>query len=116
LYLTLWLSYHEIFPEHGVALLLRIISGIRESELLVIYLYERIFQKWFELVAPGSASKTMPVMKDVIEALKADSETVDVKVMVGGAPLTQEYADSIGAKGYAPDASSAVALAKELLA
>jgi len=36
--------------------------------------------------------------------------------MVGGAPLTQEYADSIGAKGYAPDASSAVALAKELLA
>jgi len=59
---------------------------------------------------------TMPVMKDIIEALKADSETADVKVMVGGAPLTQEYADSIGAKGYAPDASSAVDLAKELLA
>lgn len=59
---------------------------------------------------------TMPSMKDVIEALKADSETADVKVMVGGAPLTQEYADSIGAKGYAPDASSAVDLAKELLA
>jgi 5-methyltetrahydrofolate--homocysteine methyltransferase len=59
---------------------------------------------------------TMPVMKDVIGALKADSATKDVKVMVGGAPLTQEYADSIGASGYAPDASSAVDLAKEMLA
>ena len=58
---------------------------------------------------------TMPVMKDVIEALNADSATSDVKVMVGGAPLTQEYADSIGAAGYAPDASSAVDLAKALL-
>ena len=59
---------------------------------------------------------TMPAMKDVIGALKADSATKDVKVMVGGAPLTQEYADSIGASGYAPDASSAVDLAKEMLA
>lgn len=59
---------------------------------------------------------TMPSMKDVISALKADSATQDVKVMVGGAPLTQEYADSIGASGYAPDASSAVDLAKEMLA
>jgi 5-methyltetrahydrofolate--homocysteine methyltransferase len=58
---------------------------------------------------------TMPVMKDVIAILKADSATADVKVMVGGAPLTQEYADSIGAKGYAPDASSAVDLALKLL-
>jgi len=59
---------------------------------------------------------TMPVMKDVISALKADSATQGVKVMVGGAQLTQEYADSIGASGYAPDASSAVDLAKEMLA
>jgi len=58
---------------------------------------------------------TMPVMKDVINALKADPSTKNVKVMVGGAPLTQEYADSIGAAGYAPDASSAVDLAKQLL-
>jgi len=57
---------------------------------------------------------TMPVMKDVIAMLKTDSITADVKVMVGGAPLTQEYADSIGAKGYAPDASSAVDLALKL--
>ena len=58
---------------------------------------------------------TMPVMKDVIAILKTDSTTADVKVMVGGAPLTQEYADSIGANGYAPDASSAVDLATKLL-
>jgi len=58
---------------------------------------------------------TMPSMKDVIIALKADAATKDVKVMVGGAPLTQEYADSIGANGYAPDASSAVDVAKKLI-
>ena len=58
---------------------------------------------------------TMPAMKEVIEAIKADGATKDVKVMVGGAPLTQEYADSIGAAGYAADASSAVDLAGELI-
>ncbi|GAI14004.1 unnamed protein product, partial [marine sediment metagenome] len=58
---------------------------------------------------------TMPSMKEVIDALKADQETAGTKVMVGGAPLTQKYADSIGANGYAPDASSAVDLASELL-
>jgi 5-methyltetrahydrofolate--homocysteine methyltransferase len=58
---------------------------------------------------------TMPVMKDVIAALKADNATAGTKVMVGGAPLTQEYADSIGAAGYAPDASSAVDLAAKLM-
>lgn len=58
---------------------------------------------------------TMTGMKTVIDTLKADKETAGVKVMVGGAPLTQEYADSIGAAGYAPDASSAVDLANELL-
>jgi 5-methyltetrahydrofolate--homocysteine methyltransferase len=58
---------------------------------------------------------TMPGMKEVIEAVKADSEMSAVKIMVGGAPLTQEYADSIGADGYAPDASSAVDLANEFM-
>ena len=38
-----------------------------------------------------------------------------VKILVGGAPVTQEYADIVGADGYAPDASSAVRLTKELL-
>ena len=58
---------------------------------------------------------TMPGMKEIIDALKADSETSDTKIMVGGAPLTQEYADSIGADGYAPDAASAVDLADNLI-
>lgn len=58
---------------------------------------------------------TMTGMKTVIDTLKADKETADVKVMVGGAPLNQEYADSIGADGYAPDASGAVDLASGLL-
>lgn len=58
---------------------------------------------------------TMPAMKDVIDALKADNETSNVKVMIGGAPITQEYADLIGAAGYAPDASSSVDLADKLL-
>lgn len=58
---------------------------------------------------------TMPAMKDVIDTLKANKDTSSVKVMVGGAPLTQEYADSIGANGYAPDAASAVDLASDLL-
>jgi len=56
---------------------------------------------------------TMTAMESVIEAVRA-SDGKSIKVMVGGAPLTQEYAYSIGADGYAPDASSAVDLAKKL--
>ena len=58
---------------------------------------------------------TMPSMKETIEALKRAGIRDKVKVMVGGAPLTQEYADEIGADGYAPDAASAIDKAKELL-
>ncbi|MDD5658482.1 MAG: corrinoid protein [Actinomycetota bacterium] len=58
---------------------------------------------------------TMPSMKEVIEALRKDSVTKEIKVIIGGAPVTQEYADSIGADGYAPDASSAVDISEELL-
>ncbi len=58
---------------------------------------------------------TMEGMKDVVEAVRSDSSTKNTRIMVGGAPLTQEYADSIGADGYAPDASSAVDLANQLL-
>ncbi|HID06704.1 MAG TPA: cobalamin-binding protein [Armatimonadetes bacterium] len=59
---------------------------------------------------------TMPAMKDTIEALKQAGIRDQVVVMIGGAPVTQEYADSIGADGYAPDAATAVDKAKELLA
>ena len=58
---------------------------------------------------------TMVSMKDIIKALKEASPDGKIKVMIGGAPLTQSYADEIGADGYAPDAASAVAEAKKLL-
>ncbi len=58
---------------------------------------------------------TMPAMKDTIEALKSEGERDKVKIMIGGAPVTQNYCDEIGADGYAPDAASAVDKAKELL-
>lgn len=58
---------------------------------------------------------TMLAMKDVIVSLNGSSLKGRVKVMVGGAPITQDYADEIGADGYAPDAASAADKAKELL-
>jgi 5-methyltetrahydrofolate--homocysteine methyltransferase len=59
---------------------------------------------------------TMGEMSNVIEALKREGLREMVKVVVGGAPISQEYAERIGADGYAPDAVAAVQLAKELLA
>ena len=53
-------------------------------------------------------------MKDVVKAAQ-ETGLDNLKVMIGGAPLTQSYADEIGANGYAPDAASAVDKAKELL-
>ncbi|RKY30864.1 MAG: cobalamin-binding protein [Candidatus Omnitrophota bacterium] len=58
---------------------------------------------------------TMVVMKDVIEALKSAGMRDKVKIIVGGAPVTQKFAEEIGADGYAPDAASAVDKVKELL-
>jgi len=58
---------------------------------------------------------TMPNMKTTIDAIMAAGIRDTVKVMVGGAPLTQNYADEIGADGYAPDAASAVDTANTLL-
>src|SRR5919198_340739 len=59
---------------------------------------------------------TMPMFKANINALQKAGMRDDVIVMVGGAPVTQEYADAVGADGYSADASSAVKKAKELLA
>jgi 5-methyltetrahydrofolate--homocysteine methyltransferase len=56
---------------------------------------------------------TMPQMPEVVKAVKASG--LAVKTMIGGAPVTQGYADEIGADGYAPDAASAVDKAMELL-
>lgn len=57
---------------------------------------------------------TMPGMEKTIKALQQAG--VKAKVMVGGAPVTQTFADKIGAQGYAPDAASAVDTAKKLVA
>lgn len=59
---------------------------------------------------------TMPAMKDIIELLEEEELRDKVKVIIGGAPVSREYADEIGADGYAPDAGSAVELCKQLLA
>ena len=58
---------------------------------------------------------TMPAMKETILALSDAGIRSDVCVMIGGAPVTQNYANEIGADGYAPDAASAVDQAKVLL-
>ena len=57
---------------------------------------------------------TMPAMKEVIDALKEGNLRDQVKVVIGGAPVTQAYADEIGADGYAADAALAVELCKEI--
>lgn len=58
---------------------------------------------------------TMVGMTDVITALERAGLRDKVRVMIGGAPVTQEFADEIGAEGYAPDAASAVDKARELI-
>ena len=59
---------------------------------------------------------TMPMFKANINALEKAGLRDQVVVMVGGAPVTQEYADAVGADGYAADASTAVRRAKDLIA
>jgi len=58
---------------------------------------------------------TMRNQKSVVEALEKAGLRAQVKIMVGGAPVTRRWADEIGADGYAKDAMSAVALARELM-
>jgi 5-methyltetrahydrofolate--homocysteine methyltransferase len=59
---------------------------------------------------------TMTQMKAVIEGLKAAGVRNQVRVIIGGAPITQQYADEIGADGYSDNASGAVGLARKLVA
>ena len=56
----------------------------------------------------------MPSMEKTLKAIKAAG--LGVKIMIGGAPVTQSYADKIGADGYAADAATAVDVAKQLIA
>jgi len=57
---------------------------------------------------------TMPAMRETVAAVKATGK--NFKIVIGGAPVTQTYADEVGADGYSPDAASAVDLAKSVLA
>ena len=59
---------------------------------------------------------TMPQIKDVIEGLEKTQLRHTVKIIIGGAPVNQKFADDAGADGYAQDAGDAVALTKKLLA
>ena len=60
-------------------------------------------------------STTRAGMGGIIQDIRASELNYKIKVMVGGAPVTQDFADAIGADGYAPDAGLAVKKAKELL-
>ncbi len=69
-----------------------------------------------EIVALSALlTTTMPGMSHTVEALKLGGIRERVKVIIGGAPVTQRFADQIGADGYAENASLAVALARRLL-
>jgi 5-methyltetrahydrofolate--homocysteine methyltransferase len=58
---------------------------------------------------------TMPQMKVIIDELSKNGLRKKVKIMIGGAPVTQNFADQIKADGYSPDANGAVALARNLI-
>jgi 5-methyltetrahydrofolate--homocysteine methyltransferase len=81
-------------------------------------------EKFIEAINTGSAdiialssllTTTMPNMKTTIEAIQQAGLRDKVKIMIGGAPVTQDYANQIGADGYSADASRAVALAHSLM-
>lgn len=59
---------------------------------------------------------TMPMMKQTVDAINESGLRDQVKILIGGAPVNQDFADQIGADGYAADAGSAAKLAKQLAA
>ena len=76
-----------------------------------------IREKQANIVAMSALlTTTMPAMKTTIEAIKQAGVRGQVKVLIGGAPITQKYADEIGADGYSENAVGAVALAKKSVA
>ena len=81
-------------------------------------------EKFVDAITSGDAeiialsallTTTMPNMKTTIEAIRQAGLRDKVKVIIGGAPVTQEYADQIGADGFSADASRAVSLAQTLV-
>jgi methanogenic corrinoid protein MtbC1 len=80
----------------------RFVEAVKENDNVVL------------VACSGLLTTTMPALKEAVQTVKA--ALPDMKVLVGGAPVTQAYADEIGADGYAPDAGSAAVKAKELVA
>ncbi|MCU0226073.1 MAG: corrinoid protein [Bryobacterales bacterium] len=78
----------------------RFIQAIREQRVSIICLSALL-------------TVTMPSMRTTIEALREAGVRDEVKILVGGAPVTQQFADQIGADGYGATASVAVALARQ---
>ena len=77
---------------------------------------ESVRERGAQIVAMSALlTTTLPAIKITIEALNAAGLRGQVKVMIGGAPVTQDYATLVGADGFAPDASRAVATAKALV-
>jgi len=77
---------------------------------------DAVIEKKVDFIAMSALlTTTMPNMKATIDALKAAGLREQVKVLIGGAPVTESYALQIGADGFAPDASRAVALAKSIV-
>jgi 5-methyltetrahydrofolate--homocysteine methyltransferase len=77
---------------------------------------KNVQEKKIDIVAMSALlTTTMVNMKTTIDALSAAGLRDKVKVMVGGAPVSQDYADKIGADGYSADANQAVRLAESLL-
>jgi 5-methyltetrahydrofolate--homocysteine methyltransferase len=78
---------------------------------------ETVREKNANIIAMSALlTTTMPAMRTTIEALKQAGVRQQVKVLIGGAPITQKYADEIGADGYSETAVGAVALAKKAVA
>jgi 5-methyltetrahydrofolate--homocysteine methyltransferase len=70
----------------------------------------------YQIIAMSALlTTTMPAMKTTIDAIADAGLRDSVKIMVGGAPVTQSFADEIGADGYSSDASGAARLAKQLI-
>jgi 5-methyltetrahydrofolate--homocysteine methyltransferase len=75
---------------------------------------ESVKEKQANIIAMSALlTTTMPAMKTTIDALKQAGVREQVKILIGGAPITQKYAEEIGADGYSENAVGAVALAKK---
>ncbi len=81
----------------------KFIAGVKESGANIVALSALL-------------TTTMPAIKGVIDAMRDAGLLDKCKVIIGGAPVTQEYADSIGADGYSSNANGAVTLARQLVA